>query len=257
MGTLEKLDAPPIWEVVCGVLFEPIPELDPFMVGLYWKSVQGRFPVREVKPAVGEQTLVAGLPKLRGLFVSSDQAFVHQVQQDRFYVNWRKTNPRAVYPRFSEHDDKPGLSGEVEQRFDEFAEFVQRDIGRTLQLGRVELAKIDLLHRGVHWADIQDLAKMIPAISPLLAGQRGGRPVIALRFEDSRDDGVVTTMLESLEPTQPGEPVVKLETRVVLSVAGRAQLRERFQTANDTANDVFARLIPKEQRQQRFSTASK
>jgi uncharacterized protein (TIGR04255 family) len=266
MAVLEKLHAPPIWEVVCGVCFEPIPELDPFLFGLYWKSIQDRFPNREIKPAVSDQLLIPAPPadhlvilergvverKLRGMFVSTDEAFVHQVQHDRFYVNWRKTNPDAKYPRFSDHDGVPGLSAEVQSRFREFVSFILKETARAVTPFRIELTKIDLLFQGTHWQDPQDLGQMMPALAPFLAEQVG-RPVLSVHFEERIAGGVVMTTVDALEPTTPGPPLLKLETRVQETVGSQAQLQERFLEANEKANSVFGRLIPREQRERRFS----
>jgi len=47
-----KLAAPPIVEVVCGVFFAPIPELDPVILGKFWHDLRGDYPLHAIQPPV-------------------------------------------------------------------------------------------------------------------------------------------------------------------------------------------------------------
>ena len=57
---LEKLDNPPVVEVICGVHFQPL-DIDPVVVGGYWAvECRDRFPKRQLHPALPPARPVSG-----------------------------------------------------------------------------------------------------------------------------------------------------------------------------------------------------
>lgn len=254
--TLEKLDDAPIWEVVCGVAFEPIPELTPFYFGLYWSELKDEFPRTDVWPAVGEQQgiVLASVPPLRAVMFSEDETYVLQFQADRFYMNWRRVSPDSQYPRFSDRGESPGIASLLQERFEHFQNFVRDRVGRPLQAKAIELAKIDVFAEGKHWANIADLAELLPWLKNFQSFAESD-PAFVLRLDEKRKGGMLAVVLAS-DTTPPLYPnstrVVKLETRFKLPLTSPEHMRASFDEANDVLNEVFAKLIPPAQRAMRF-----
>ena len=63
---LEKLEQPPIVEVICGVWFANAVELDPVVLGAYWLRRRADFPKHEIHPpittALAELTATPPMP---------------------------------------------------------------------------------------------------------------------------------------------------------------------------------------------------
>ena len=163
-SALERLPAPPIVEVVCGVRFERLP-LDPLLLGAYWEPKRTNFPRHELHPPIYDRGPVT--PEYpftpRVWLVSESGEFLLQIQADRFYVNWRKGE--GDYPRFSDHPQSRGVLSRVIEEFEGFADFCKRAIGISPVLERVELTKIDAFRKGLHWKNLADLVQMLPILS--------------------------------------------------------------------------------------------
>lgn len=245
---LEKLAFPPIVEVICGVFFEGLTGLDPVRVGTYWQERRDEYPTHSIHSAAGMTSglvLGAGTPPLRTWLVSPDDGpFVLQLQADRFYLNWRRRG--AAYPRFSTED---GLLVKTLREFARFADFCADSLGQRPEPRAVELGKIDHLIAGKHFADRRDLGVLLPTLDATLTFARTETPEVLLRFREVREDHSLTVTLASAQID--GEDGIRLEASVVQPLAD--DLRAALESANRQANQVFAALIPEEQRK-RFQT---
>ena len=107
-----SFDNAPLNELAIGVHFEPLPLWQSRHVGQFWTGISKDFPLTEDQPPVfeidnGPRFQVLNLPPLRRTyFVSADKTFVIQLQESRFLVNWRKSGPSVIYPRFKSVFDK-------------------------------------------------------------------------------------------------------------------------------------------------------
>jgi uncharacterized protein (TIGR04255 family) len=250
---LGKLEDPPITEVVCGILFKPIPGLDPVSLGSFWKARQKEFPRREFKapiapaaPEAIEFSLGPDLGPLRTWLISKDDVFIIQVQQDRFYLNWRARQDE--YPRFNDRDGKQGLLARFMSEQSAFERYCAEELGARLEIQAIELAKIDHLERGRHWRDPRDLGALLPMLVPALDLAEQD-VVIAVRLATPRENGSVDITLDTiLKIAQPPIPVVKLECRRTTRRSIPAgELAGAFKEANRELNELFSRLIPVEQ----------
>jgi uncharacterized protein (TIGR04255 family) len=110
---LPNFDRPPIDEVAITLqLSEPIPGFTDAHAGLYWQAVKQAYPRVESQPriSVPRETLDEGPPTVQTLqipmfpgggrtwLVSDDDAFLIQIQSDRFARNWRRREQE--YPHF-------------------------------------------------------------------------------------------------------------------------------------------------------------
>lgn len=101
---------PPVNEVVLGRHFLQRPDFVAPYYGVFWSKIRDRFPkVEQAQPVFSPQELFFLDPSTmlpRVWYVSADQAMVVQLQQNRFYYNWRQRPNGAPYGRF------PALLGE-------------------------------------------------------------------------------------------------------------------------------------------------
>ncbi len=109
---LPEYESPPVTEVVCGVLFEPIQALLAPHLGLLWEKFKPEYATcQEVHPLAPTIEHFEGPPSLeleitdapplsRIWFIHTDGNGIVQVQRDRFLHNWKKVHPDDAYPRY-------------------------------------------------------------------------------------------------------------------------------------------------------------
>ncbi|HJL17288.1 MAG TPA: TIGR04255 family protein [Sandaracinaceae bacterium LLY-WYZ-13_1] len=253
--SLEQLKNPPIEEVVCGIVFDPIPQLDPLTIGWFAREVEADFPRRQLQPAIGDSgsVFVGPTPPLRAWLVAEADDLLLQVQHDRFYLNWRARG--YEYPRCRDHDGKAGILRRATEEWDRFCAFVRREFDVSPTLRRLELAKIDHLVGGRDWSEQADLPTLLPVLRPLmdLSGSSGTRA--AFHLSEASEVGRLTVSVNPPQerPRPDGEvrEVVVIESRVTASLSGD-DLLAQLQTHNERLNEIFERLIPEEQRRLRF-----
>lgn len=93
-------DQPPINEVVCGALFQPL-ELATAQFGRLWSERLGEeFPHTTDVPLLVRSGGEYRAGESRVWFLSADQRYILQLQRDRLHFNWRRIDGADVYPRF-------------------------------------------------------------------------------------------------------------------------------------------------------------
>ncbi len=95
-------ESPPVVEIVCGAVFEPVEDFRTAHIGLLWTNFVDDFPDTQdmlpLQQRSGETITID--PRPRVWFVSEDEQRVIQVQRDRFHFNWRRPEGGPEYPRF-------------------------------------------------------------------------------------------------------------------------------------------------------------
>ena len=246
LRSVPQLKNPPINEVVCGVIFEPMQKLSLFQHGVYWAQRADDYPEFEVKPPIGDPGSIielVGESAFRSWFISKDGCNLIQMQFDRFFANWRKLKPSDAYPRFSNRPDAPeGMLKRLLREFELFKTFSETG-GMPLVVKAVELTKIDLLVEGRHWKDGQDLCSLFPLVESSYSPESGVMPKAYLfKTETERNGMVVRTTAANGVEISTGSNVVRVET-----TARFADLSNGIETAlisaNTVVNDVFAHLV--------------
>jgi uncharacterized protein (TIGR04255 family) len=235
-----ELVRPPIAEVVCGIVFESVAELDALLLGVYWDQRAKDFPKRSLQPALMDDVGFAiGAFPMRAFLSTADDQFALQLQHDRFFMNWRATG--QAYPRFSERHGPNGLLVRALKEYGRFAAFIQERFGRTLRVLRVELSKIDILQRDLHWSDLDDLARLVPVTGVFREIQRSESRDVNLRFVESGSGGVaivhVATLMEAERPK-----ALRIEGRCI--APPMEDIQRAFDSANLVLNEAFFKLIP-------------
>jgi uncharacterized protein (TIGR04255 family) len=115
--SLPSFERPPLNEVVLSVQFDPLFQLHPALLGLFWGTIKDQFPNVQSQPAIDpviERVGVSGAVSTMPIFFQGNPAprlwFLNttgneliQVQQDRFLRNWRQIADSDQYPRYEEH----------------------------------------------------------------------------------------------------------------------------------------------------------
>jgi uncharacterized protein (TIGR04255 family) len=246
---MRKLDAPPIIEVMCGVFFPPVVELDPVAAGGWWRSIKSDYPKHSIQPAVTEASGIFvshGTAPLRSWLISGDDEWVVQVQPDRFYVNWRKRS--GVYPRFNDHDGHEGVLTRALREFERFREYCRSELNSEIVPSTVELAKVDLIIERSHWTDETDLGTLLPVIADVRRFAKWSALDLGMHAVVRKPDSVMQLDLSLSTDTIEGGQlarVVKIDTRTSRTLSGGrgANVREAFVALNNDANEAFEGLI--------------
>lgn len=241
------LERPPIVEVVCGFIYEPL-ELDGMVLGVYWNERMRDFPERSLQPAfVDDSAFFLGNPPLRAVLVSEDKVRVLQVQHDRMFLNWRAVG--GSYPRFSNRGGGGGLLEQALEEFQKLSEFAERRFGRRPTVTRIELAKIDVIdRRQQHWSDVSDLAKVMPITGTFSTGHTENRE-FSLRFVEHDAPRALVVSINSVSEQRGGDiNAVRVETRAVHPLEVGTAHEGAFLEANRAVNQAFFRLISEEGR---------
>jgi len=164
---LPSFKNPPVNEVICGVMFQPLVGLFAPHLGLLWDTFREEYPnCREADPLVpvletfeGEESRepdlsVPFLPRI--WFVSKDDNAVIQVQRDRFLHNWRKVRPTDQYPRYGV------VKNCFQERCERFETFLIENQLGSINPTQLELTYLNHIPIGGGWDSIQEVGKVFP-----------------------------------------------------------------------------------------------
>lgn len=171
-----KFASPPVVEAVLGVQFEPLYELQPAHVGLFWGHFRDRFPKAETHPPLehtieqfrNQKPLQVQLQvgagseaaAMRFWFISTSGTELIQIQQDRLIVNWRRGDTHDAYPHF---EQIRSLFGDV---FEWFRTFIDQEGLGIIRPDQCEVTYIDHIAPDAVWQSHSEMSKVVPAWSP-------------------------------------------------------------------------------------------
>lgn len=234
-----KLHHPPIDEVVCGFVFEALPVLTAMDFGVYAETRRAEYPGWALHPAIADaiSLLHVGPPPLRAWLVSANDEVVLQLQNDRFYTNWRARG--GEYPRFNDRGETRGVKRIALDEFARFAEFCcARAKVKKLTVSRIELTKIDKLVRGKHWDSYADLGKVLGVVRVFDDIKSADPKQLNLTLREADDATSLTTVIAVDENT------AKIESTMRVNTAGDPE--GLFDQANERINRVFFGLVSRE-----------
>lgn len=163
--TLPDYDNPPAQETWMAFAFAPLPWSAPHF-GAFWSELRGEYPTFEVHPPIGEinfefsalaPNAIFNLP-LRCWFKNDQSNRLIQVQNNRFFHNWRRPNPTAPYLHYAE------LRPMFEREWQRFCEFASRYGLGSPNVLSCEVAYINHLDRNLGWDNFSDLSRIFPSI---------------------------------------------------------------------------------------------
>ncbi len=163
-----EYESPPVTEVVCGVLFEPIQALLAPHLGLLWEKFKPEYATcREVPPLAptiehfeGPPSLELGItdapPLSRIWFNHTDGNGIIQVQRDRFLHNWKKVRPDDAYPRY---DSAIRMFRDRLARFETFLQ--ENNLGKVVPR-QYEMTYVNHIPLGEGRKALSDVGKVFP-----------------------------------------------------------------------------------------------
>lgn len=245
MTNTRDLAEPPINEVICGFVFAADGGMTSTEVGRYWAERANDFPYHELKDAVvepGSTKIFVGLPPVRTWLINEDRTRLLQLQGDRMFVNWRRQTDDDAYPRFTTETagGEPLLPFALRE-FERFAAYCQLRSEAPV-VAAIELSKVDIFRKGLHWESFEELAQLIPALqSPL--GPSETKDII---FKSEERIGPGTKgyyTLASGEHRATKVPVLRMETRIRQEVADGVDLRAAFSKLDELIDAMFFSAI--------------
>ncbi|MFO0640993.1 MAG: hypothetical protein U0183_17355 [Polyangiaceae bacterium] len=240
------LTHPPIIEVVCGFVYDATP-LNVLHWGVYWDARKVDFPETALHPAIIEGlSFPLTHPPMRAWLQARSGDRLLQLQHDRFFYNWRATGQdRSDYPRFRDRPGKPGLQSDAIAEFRKFEHFCASRFDTELKLQRIELTKIDVLVRDGDWANMSELAEILPATAAFKSIQRSDEREVSLRFVEHVNGHAVVVDVNTMRspPTSAIATEARLECRAIVPATPGVEVESMFAEANLVLNTVFFDLM--------------
>ena len=253
--SLPEMSKPPVAEVVCGVFFAPLGGLDGLSLGAYWAERRVDFPERKLLTAVfdsAEPMIEWGLgtPPLRSWMISGSEEYIVQLQQDRFYLNWRAGRSQR-YPRFQNTPNGRGIASLLAEEFARFGEFCDSTLQERPTLLLADLSKINTLTQGVHWNSFDDLKAVLPILNGMDAAIDAPTPEVSVQLIDQREWTTLIKIQSGHEPEGEKRPLIRLEIRA-RGPLSQGAFETTFDGLNDRINAAFLRLVPRAEMIARF-----
>jgi uncharacterized protein (TIGR04255 family) len=211
--TLPDYDNPPAQETWMAFTFVPLSWSIPHF-GAFWSEVRGDYPTFEVHPPIGEFNLefnavapgtLVNLP-VRCWFKNDQSNRLIQVQNNRFFHNWRRPNPSAPYLHYAE------LKPVFETEWARFRDFAQRyDLGVPNVLS-CEVAYINHLDRRVGWDNFSDLSNIFPSVGSFEGSFVKKPETVAanVSYVMPSDEGRLNVVIQPAIRQQDGKEIIQL-----------------------------------------------
>ncbi len=154
---------PPVTEVICGLVFEPVVSLKVPHYGLFWNEFRGDYPACRHAPPLGfspstiDETI--GVPLPRVWFLSKTENELVQLQTDRMILNWRKLKSEDQYPKYD------AVLREFRAKLELLSEFLRRNDLGSLKPVSCELTYINHIPKGHGWKRPADLSNLLTDFS--------------------------------------------------------------------------------------------
>jgi uncharacterized protein (TIGR04255 family) len=246
MANRVRFEAPPVMEVVFGVLFASLPSLRVPYVGAFWDLVRTDFPiVDEVPPLPAQLDGEPGFrieievnPQLpRTWLKASDESALLQLQRDRFLYNWKRPGTHRPYPSYDH------VMPRFEKYWALFASFVERERLGSIEVRQYELTYVNHIPR-----------ETIPSRDPLFVDHI--RDASRARFLPEPESYLYRTIYELPEGmgrlsvsagtsrTPSGEEPIRLDmtARGIAGGGKPERMRDWFNVAHDWIVRGFADL---------------
>ena len=236
---------PPINEIVCGILFDSIKELQTGHFGMLWQEYKSDFPVIEdhdlIDPVPREDLINRGaFPLPRVWFVHKNENEVIQVQRNRFYHNWRKRRHDDKYPGY------PTVIENFEKYLSKFEGFLVKQGLGNLVPNRYEITYIDLILENAGWETLNNLDQIFPNLvslkdrNKLLSDIR--RIDWQMTFGLPNDSGQLHLSILNDRRDHDARPLLRIEF-TAFNDQPYKPMREWFNYAHEVIFELFTDLI--------------
>jgi uncharacterized protein (TIGR04255 family) len=152
--SLPDYKKPPVIEVVCGISFETIEKFKGPHLGLFWQMLRKKFPVCEHAQrlefaAPPELDLKNYLPRM--WFINEEKNMLIQLQNDRFFFNWRRMKQEEAYPRYNT------IIEAFKANLGIFHKFLEEENLGSVKPIKCELTYINHIPKGEGWDSLGDI----------------------------------------------------------------------------------------------------
>ena len=183
--------------------------------GAFWNEIRNDYPDFEMHAPIGEfdfefnlanpETVVT-LP-LRCWFRNDKSNRLIQVQNNRFFHNWRRPSPTTPYLHYDE------LKPVFEREWSRFCEFTSRYGLGTPNVLSCEVSYINHLDRGVGWESYSDLSAVFPSIGTFKGREFLSRPETILAnssYVMPSNDGRLRIVIQPAVRQSDGREIIQL-----------------------------------------------
>lgn len=243
-----KYQNPPINEIVCGIRFDSIKQLQSGHFGILWQKFRSDFPRTEDQNLVGpvsEEDLGSPDKPLlpRVWFIHKNENELIQVQRNCFLHNWRKRRPDDEYPGYEK------VVANFERYLFCFEEFLAEENLGNLVPRSYELTYIDLIPKEQGWENPKDLVKIFPN---LLSGTRQSillDSVIGINWQTifglPNNLGQLMVSIRNAQQAPDDQQIIYIEFRALSSGSYRP-IRGWFNTAHNAITHLLSNLVSDE-----------
>ena len=164
-SSLPAYDKPPVIEVVCGIAFKKIEQFKAPHIGLFWQKVRADYPTCQHAPTLGfppdtlEPVGEFEFPLPRIWFINEKKNGLIQLQNNRFFYNWRKMHSEEVYPHY-----QTVIKG-FKVNFELLKNFLEKEKLGSLNPTDCELTYVNHIFKGEGWKTISDIHNVLPDIN--------------------------------------------------------------------------------------------
>lgn len=164
-NSLPAYKKPPVIEVVCGIAFKKIEQFKAPHLGLFWQKIRADYPTCQHAPPLGfppdpsELAADFELPLPRIWFINEKMNGLIQLQNNRFFYNWRKMRAEEPYPHYR------SVIKEFKTNLIIFQKFLEEEKLEPFKPADCELTYINHIFKGEGWETISDINGVLPDIS--------------------------------------------------------------------------------------------
>lgn len=243
-----KYDNPPINEIVCGILFDPISGLQTGQIGALWQKFKPDFSSTQDQPpiaTVSEEGLhnQTKLPPLRVWFVHKEDNKIIQVQFNRFLHNWRRTRPDDKYPGYET------VIENFKEYLSRFQGFLAEEKLENLVARQYELTYIDHILQNEGWDTLNDLDRALPGFTSLKSENLLSADIreidSQLVFGLPGDFGQLQLSIRSARRRLDNRQLLRIGF-TALSNQAYEPMREWFDSTHEVIIELFSTLISEE-----------
>lgn len=243
-----KFKNPPINELVIGVYFSPpLAKLRAEHIGLFWSTIQDRFPHSKNAPPIGTVDIMGPddiFPLPRFWFSSEDDSTLIQIQKNAFLVNWRKRE--GSYPHY-EHVKK-----EFDKNFDEFVKFLKTSVGiEDVYIDRCELSYINNIGESDFYQGLGDIKNFIPSISFPDTGLKSLQGVNIKTSHEVTENTQLTVTIQNritIDAKKQQHEILYYELRTSgkLAEPSKKEADRWFEKSHDIIGNCFINMVSQE-----------
>lgn len=239
-----KFKKEPLKEVVFGVEFNS-PEFASVHFGLYWQAIKDRFPIFPVdRPPVGGLPLVE-MPALRRVwFESASKEQLIQLQESRFYYNWRRRSHDSEYPHF---DKVSSLFFKEWQNFQTWKTDEEAQIPDAL---KYELTYLNTIDKEFGWSCVDDYPKVFSFVDETWRDVAPTKKALRIGFECNlpKESGILAVSIDQAVDSESNSPIVFLNLTARSNDAS-IDIKQWFELAHDSIVETFITLISAESKE--------